>query len=46
MLDLFPLFSDTKSVYNDFDNDLDNEKQVLSHPKDKYHINDFVDQKK
>ena len=31
MLDLFPLFSDTKTVYNDFDN----EKQVLSHPKDK-----------
>ena len=31
MLDLFPMFSDIETVYNDFDN----EKQVLSHPKDK-----------
>ena len=26
-----PMFSDMETVYNDFDN----EKQVLSHPKDK-----------
>ena len=32
------MFSVMETVYNDFDN----EKQVLSHPKDKYHINDFV----
>ena len=31
MLDLFPLFSDMETVYNDFDN----EKQVLYHPIDK-----------
>ena len=38
MLDLLHVFSDTKFVYTDFDN----EKQVLSHPKDKYRINDFA----
>ena len=36
------MFSDMKFVYTEFDNDFDNEKQVASHPKDKYHINDFV----
>ena len=35
MLDLFPLFSDMEIVYTEFYNDFDNEKQVLSQPKDK-----------
>ena len=35
MLDLSPMFSNIEIVYTEFDNDFDNEKQVLSHSIDK-----------